>query len=335
MKRIGVKSIMAVLFFIFLFFLLIISNSIIKPILISFLFAYILKPFVNMLTAKGINRRVSAFLAIIIILGILSVIFIYVIPGIASDVLGIIGNIDEYNNRISDFVNKAGYNRLPQYLKNIIGQSTSNIQNAVTDYLKSLFNRIIDFSIGIPTYILIPVFIYYFLTDSSYFVNLLKSLIPVNVRDKAVELGHEIDRITGQFIRSQILLSFIIAIMTFVVLLILKIKYPLIIALINGITNIIPYFGPVIGFIPALICASSESVNKAVIVTAAFLAIQEFESSIIAPKLIGESIGIHPVFIMVILLLGGKYFGVLGLILSVPAAGIVKVSYKYIIRNLY
>lgn len=90
---------------------------------------------------------------------------------------------------------------------------------------------------------------------------------------------------------------------------ILKIKYPLIIAFINGIVNIIPYFGPVIGFLPAFISASSQSLNKSLIVVVVFFIIQEFESGVVAPKLMGESIGLHPVFIMIILLIGGKFFG--------------------------
>jgi predicted PurR-regulated permease PerM len=101
------------------------------------------------------------------------------------------------------------------------------------------------------------------------------------------------------------------------------------------LTNIIPYFGPLIGLLPALASAASESVNKAVITAVAFFFIQEFESSVVAPKLMGESIGLHPVFIMVILLLGGKFFGGWGLVLAIPAAGIIKVSYGYIMKNLY
>jgi predicted PurR-regulated permease PerM len=117
--------------------------------------------------------------------------------------------------------------------------------------------------------------------------------------------------------------------------LILKVRFAVIIALINGVTNLIPYFGPVIGYIPALFAALSESSGKALAVTAAFIIIQEFESSIIAPKLMGDSIGIHPVYVMIIIILGGKYFGGWGLLLSVPAAGVVKVMYSYIIKELY
>jgi predicted PurR-regulated permease PerM len=335
MKRKGLKNISFFIFIIFLVFVFILSKSIIKPIFFSFLFAYILKPVVNYLTVKKLNKRVSAFLALLMIMGLIFIIIFYIIPGITKDVLGILSNIDYYNLKLQEIIKGTGYDKLPDYLKNVISQSTVKIQLVITDYLKRLFNQIIDFSMELPTYILMPVFIYYFLVDSNYFLDILKSIIPNNIRGKAVELGREIDKVTGQFIRSQIILSLIISGLTLVALIALRIRYPVIIAFINGLTNIIPYFGPLIGLLPALASAASESVNKAIITAVVFFIIQEFESSLVAPKLMGESIGLHPVFIMVILLLGGKFFGGWGLVLAIPAAGIIKVSYGYIMKNLY
>jgi predicted PurR-regulated permease PerM len=143
------------------------------------------------------------------------------------------------------------------------------------------------------------------------------------------------DKIIGGFIRSQLILSLIVMILTFIVLIVFKIKYPIIIAFINGVANIIPYFGPILGLFPALIAALSESGSKAVMIAIVFIIVQEIESSVIAPKVMGESIGMHPVFVMIVLLIGGKYFGATGLIFSIPVGGIIKVSWSYLVRSMY
>jgi predicted PurR-regulated permease PerM len=111
-----------------------------------------------------------------------------------------------------------------------------------------------------------------------------------------------------------------------------KIRFALIIALINGVTNMIPYFGPIIGLIPAIVAAASQSWSKVVIVTIAFFIIQQIESNLVSPRLVGDSIGMHPVFVMIVILLGGKYYGPTGMVLSVPIAGAVKVLVQYSIK---
>jgi predicted PurR-regulated permease PerM len=311
------------------------SRSLVKPILFSLVLAYMLNPLVRIMTLKGLNRRLSVIICIGLLIVAAFLVMFYVIPGIIRDVLGILGNINTYDIEIRKYIEKIGYENLPAYLKNVLNDNLSRAQAFLVDYLNSFFKQLIDFTMELPTYILVPVFIYYFLADKDYFLGFMKRMIPTKSRGKGVELGYQINNIIGSFIISQILLSIIIGVVTFIMLVALKVKFPLIIALINGVANIIPYFGPIIGFIPAFFSAASDSMNKALIVTIAFLIIQQIEGSIVAPKIMSDSMGIHPVFIMIILLLGGKFFGGWGLVLSVPVAGILKVTYNYVLRNLY
>jgi predicted PurR-regulated permease PerM len=284
---------------------------------------------------RRVNKKIAVMLALLLLLGFMFIIIFYIIPGIIKDVLEILYNANDYSARITGYVGKIGYEGMPSYLKSAIDISIVKVKNIIVGYLNGFFNSLIDFSMELPTYILTPVFVYYFLNDTDYFTRMVKSVFPVRIRDKAVELWVNIDVLLSSFVRSQLILSLVISILTFIAMIILRVKYPLIIAFINGITNIIPYFGPVIGFLPAFFAALGDSVNKAIMVSAAFFIIQQFESSVIAPKLIGDSMGIHPVIIMIIILLGGNYFGGWGLLFSVPLAGMVKVVYTYTMRNLY
>lgn len=335
MKKSTLKGIIICLLTIILILIIYLSRIILQPVLISLILAYILNPLVKALIRRGIGKRVSVIIALVLLIGFLAIIFYYVIPGIIRDVMGILYNSDEYKLSISKYIGRFNLDSMPVYLKNVLNSNIVRIQNMGIKYLNNFFNALLNFTMELPTYVLTPIFIYYFLMDSEHFIKLVKSLIPVNIRGKASELWGEVDGVLSSFIRSQLMLSLIISLMTFAAMLILKVKFPIIIAFINGITNIIPYFGPVIGFLPAFLAAISQSVNKAILVTVAFVIIQQFESSVIAPKLMGDTLGIHPVFIIIIILLGGKYFGGWGLLLSVPIAAILKVIIKYVVRNMY
>lgn len=335
MNRSRLKKIIRILMALAFIILLYISRSIIKPVMVSLIIAYLLNPLVNYIEGKGLKKRTGVIISILIVIIFFAIVIFYIIPAIMRDVLGILGDADIYKTKLSSYVEKIGYNKLPSYLKNVLNSSIVKGQSGITKELNNFFSGIIKFTMEIPAYTLTPIFVYYFLMDKEHFIITIKNLFSPELRKKLSELWIKIDIILGSFIRSQLILSLIISVLTFVALLILKVRFAAIIAFINGITNLIPYFGPVIGYIPALFAALSQSFGKALEVTVAFILIQEFESSIIAPKLMGDSIGIHPVYIMIIIILGGKYFGGWGLLLSVPAAGVTKVMYSYIVKELY
>lgn len=329
------KKISIGLILLMVIFLLYISRSIIKPIFISILMAYILNPLVKLLMKRGLKKQTSVLIVLFLFVAFFLITIFYVVPGIIKDVLGILNNLDIYKVQFSRYIEGSGYDKMPPYLKNVIDENLIKLQDIAIKYLNDFFKYIISTTMELPAYSLAPVLIYYFLIDSDYFIVELKNIIPLKWGDRASEIWKKIDILLGSFIRSQIILSLIVSVLTFIAMVALRVKYPLIIAFINGITNLIPYFGPIIGFIPAFFAALTDSMNKVIIVAIVFLIIQQFESSVIAPKLMGDSMGIHPVYIMIIIILGGKYFGGWGLLLSVPIAGIIKVIFNYTIRNLY
>ncbi len=335
MEKSGLKNVLRVLMVVIFLMILYISRSVIKPIMLSLITAYLLNPLVKLMERKGLKKRCAVLISILILIMFFAIGIFYIIPGIIKDVLGILGNADVYKTKLSIYIEKIGYNSLPYYLKNVLDSSIVKLQNGLMKGLNNFFNELIRFTMEIPAYTLVPVFVYYFLMDKEHFINTIKGLFSPELREKMSGLWVKIDMVLGSFIRSQLILSIIISLLTFVAMLILRVRFAVIIAFINGITNLIPYFGPVIGYIPALFAALSDSFGKAIGVTAAFIIIQQFESSVIAPKLMGDSIGIHPVYIMIIIILGGKYFGGWGLLLSVPAAGVIKVLYAYAAKKLY
>ncbi|MCX7695042.1 MAG: AI-2E family transporter [Caloramator sp.] len=328
------KSLIIYLIFIFLLILsLYIIKDLIEPILVSLIFAYILNPVKKHLEKRGFSSRLAAFVSLIFILIFFIFVFLVIVPSMIKELFIIASSIDIIEETLKRYF--IFLDRIPAYLKGNIEILLNKAKNSTSSYLDKLFVNTIVVSKKVPLYLLTPIFTYYFLIDTAYFKKQIINLIPSRFRDSLFELAKEIDEIIGKYIKGQLILSLIISIFTFIGLVFLKIRFPLFIAIINGFTNIIPYFGPVLGFIPAFVIALTQSVNKAVVVSVFFFVIQELESSIIAPKILGDSLGIHPVYVIIILLVGGKFFGGIGLLLAVPIAGIIKVTYNYLLKKIF
>jgi len=201
-----------------------------------------------------------------------------------------------------------------------------SLQNAA-DSLINFFSKMFNFFV-------VPVLTFYMLKDSEHFKNQLILVIPKSNRKKILQLFKDIDNVFGKYIRGQIFISSIVGIMTTIVLVLIKVKYPLILGIFAGVSNIIPYFGPIIGMIPTIIFALLDSPTKALYAMGSYILVQQMESGIITPKIIGESIGLHPIYVIMALIIGGKAFGIVGLIIAVPFAAIIKLCIKHYLKSI-
>ena len=178
---------------------------------------------------------------------------------------------------------------------------------------------------------MIPILTFYFLKDKDYFKNKLYITIPKNKRKEIKELSLEIDRALSQFIRGRLILALFVGVATTIFLFILRVDFALVIGILTGIADIIPYFGPFIGFLPAVFFAYLNSPIKALWVALLFVGIQWAGNNILAPKIIGESIGMHPVTVLLALIIGGGAFGVVGMIFSIPVVAVLRIIFGYIL----
>lgn len=133
-----------------------------------------------------------------------------------------------------------------------------------------------------------------------------------------------IDKSLGGYIRGQLLVSAFVSLLTLIVFHLLGVKYALLLAIIMGLTNIIPYFGPIIGAAPAVAITITTSTKLTIFVIVAVFVIQLIESNFISPYIVGKTMNIHPIAIIFALLLGGKVYGIVGMIIAVPALTILK-----------
>lgn len=313
--------------------------DLIYPFIISIFTAYLLNPLVCKMEEKGIKRVWGIIIIYAAFLALLLFICFYLMPMLVRDIGKLIDNLPSYSEKIRDVVTSIQdkYSRisLPEGIKNAIDNNFVRLQGSITGYLESVTNSILTLLSKIFSIALMPILLYYFLKDYKKIGSKLVILIPHAYRKRIVRMCTSIDEVFGSYIRSQVILSLIIAVFTSLALLIIGVNFAVILGIINGITNIIPYFGPFIGGIPAVLIAFLQSPLKALYTLIAIAIIQQVESDIISPKITADIVGLHPLTVIFSLIIGGELFGMTGLILCVPAAAALKVIYNDIAKDMF
>jgi len=280
-------------------------------------------------------------------IGALALIITIVTPRIITSIRDLIVNdVPQYIISITawleahpdttEFLNSLG---LVEYVE----ENLYSAINQATKTLNTLVNTTITQVINITSAVinsLLGIFIsIYMLKDKETFILQLKKLIysitSKDLADKIISLGNELNTVFSRYLVGRIIDGLIIGILCFIGCLILRVPYASVISTIVGITNLIPYFGPLIGMIPAFIITLFYSPIKAVWVLIFIFALQQFDGLYLGPKILGTKVGLRPFWIISAIIIGGGLFGVIGMFLAVPAVAMIKLMLKkYIDKKL-
>lgn len=304
-------------------------------VIISFILSYTLIPIREMFQSSfKVSKRTAAILVISIIVGLFITCIIIIVPALFNEISNI-GNIFEnIGTFLESAIQKLKLNDIPsaQIIYNEILEKGNSIW---VNFSKNAVDNLMIISNNIISLLIVPILIYYFLCDGNKIYNKILLILPTEKRGITKKILSDIDKILTRYITSQLLLSGLIGGLTFILLLVFKVKFPLWISILNAILNIIPYFGPVFGAIPAIIVALLDSPMKALWISLGMLIIQQIEGNILSPKITGDSTDMHPMVIIILLLIGDKFGGFIGMILVVPIAVIIKVLYDDINYYLF
>ena len=323
--------------------------NVLMPFIIGSLIAFILNPAVKMfcnllekhtkLKRKGVIKGISIAITYVLLLGLVLVSVFGVVPQIATSLTDLINSsitvIPQSASELNQFLTEL-HERFPSL-------DISAIQDAVDNLLPSLLNYIRDFASNIvPTLYSLSMSIMqlllnlvialivsiYILLDKKILVGSVKAAIYAFFPQKripyVVDTMKECNEIFGGFVIGKAIDSLIIGILCFILMTILRLPYTLLISLIVGITNMIPYFGPFIGAVPGAIIMLMVSPFKAVIFIIMIFGLQQFDGLYLGPKILGQSVGLRPLWIIVAITVGGSIAGVLGMFLGVPIMAVLR-----------
>ena len=292
---------------------------------------------------KKSGKRGIGLLLTYITATIITYLFIqFVLPQLLDSIIGLVNNIPQYLNDLTKVTNDIfdNLNLQPEYISLItdkFGEAITYIITLISNLVPVIGNYIVDATSSILNIIIGIIISIYILIDKEKFMALGKKIVyALCSEEKAkfiLRLATQSNMTFSRFIGGKILDSFIIGLLTFVILTIFKMPYILLISVIVGVTNIIPFFGPFIGGIPAAIIILFVSPIQALWFVVIIIVIQQIDGNIIGPKILGDSIGISAFWILFSLLVAAKFMGFVGMIIGVPLFAIFYSIIKEIVEE--
>ncbi len=312
--------------------------AILYPFIIGFAIAYLLNFILKFIENRIISEkmrgksparvRAISMLLTYLVAGTLCYLFVHFVwPELLESIIGLFNDIPNYVNNATVMINKLieEFNLTPasmEILESKWKELTDFIMNFMTDIIPVIGNTIMVVISSLWNIVLGVIVSIYLLKDKEKFFAISKKITyAIFNREhsyKILELTHRANKIFGKFLGGKILDSFIIAIITFVILTIFKMPYTLLVTVIVGVTNVIPFFGPFFGAIPSVILVRFVSPIKAFWLLIIILIIQQLDGNVIGPKILGDSIGVSAFWILFALLIAGKFLGLVGMLLGVP-----------------
>lgn len=320
--------------------------NILSPFVIAFIFAYILNPIMSFIERKfKLKRQLSVLITYLIIIASLVLISVYLVPKIYTNLVDISSKIPTFAADCQQWFNKVlteNKNLSDLIDNNFVNLDANTIFTKAKGIVIGTVNVMLTSTISFTSYFikivlgfLISIYVLY---DKEKFKYLGKQSIMLIFRKKwgnrLIEFLQNIDKFIGAYIFIKAIDSLIIAVLAFVGLSLMGSKYSIIIAIVAGITNMIPYIGPFVGMVTGFIINVFFSPTLAIIVFLYLFLLQQFDSWFLDPKLIGNHIGLSPYFVILAVTLGGGFYGPVGMILAVPTMAVFKIYWKRIVKKI-
>lgn len=313
-------------------------NVLALPLILTLIFYYLTNPFMKYLIERGVNRNAAIFTIFLIILFVISVFFIWVIPVVRHQIVSLISEFPNYYETMQEGISTLLQNEYVQrfqeffdqgidgFIESFRGFATDFAANSVQQ-IGSTFGTIFSIGVGLIT---APVMFFYLMKEDHKFLPYISKLFPTKARPTIRHLAADINKQLEAYIRGELIVAASVAIMFSVGYTIIGLPFGIALGVISGILNIVPFLGSMLAMIPALIIGVVHSPLMFVKVVIVAIIEQTLEGRIIAPKVLGDNLDIHPVTILLILLTAGQLYGLTGVIVGIPLYAMAKVIVKYL-----
>ncbi len=319
---ISTKSIIIFFVILFVFWVLWLIKGVIITLFIAIILALALEPAVKWFTRKKVPHALAVFLIIFLFLGVILGLASFAISPLIVQTKVLIQNLPIYIDSLFNMPGAEEYaKRFNDALFQQISQASGNVVTATMGAFSSALSIVV-----------LLAFTVYLLIDFDSFREFALSFAPKNKKSDLRELVRTIEVQLGSWLRAQAFLMFIIGTATYIGLTILGIDYALALAVLAGLLEIIPIIGPITAVIPAAIIGFSISPLMGFAVIGLYILIQQLENNLIVPKVMQKSVGFNPLFTIIILLIGSKLMGVIGVLIAIPTTIVFFEVIKYLLN---
>ena len=313
--------------------LLIILNTILIPLLLGGVLYYVSEPLQRFMEKKGAPRWASILTIIVVLIGLLAG-FVMLIGEPISDQVDNLGkNAPSIGKQIEELADYVLENRdnLPPQVEDLVNSISSSIQDITVTTSKYLVTIISSAVTATFTLILVPFFFVFMLKDHEKFAPNIYNIFEGERREWIKDTLEQIDKVLRSYVQGQVLISLILATMMFIGYLIIGLEYALLLTIFAFFMNMIPFIGPWVSLVPAVIVALLQDPILVIWVCVITLVAQQVESNLITPNIMGKSLDIHPLTVISIVLAAGNIAGFIGILIAIPTYAVIKV----IVVNIY
>lgn len=319
--------------------------SVLSPFLWGAFIAFLINPLVKLfdklfgkikpLKKHGKPRKfLSLLLSYLLVVALVVLMFVYLLPQIGTSITEIVNQVPGWITKINEGLMKFetdhpdfDYDIVNEFLNNITPQLMEFSKRVVTDVVPMIFTTSISVVKGLLNVLIAFIVSVYMVSDKKLlargFKRVLYSVASEKAGDVIMETLRECYHIFSQFVLGKTVDSFIIGWICFFLMTILRLPFTPIVSLIVGITNMIPYFGPFIGAVPGIVLILMVDPIQAIIFTVLIIVIQQFDGLYLGPRILGETVGLRPLWIIFAITVGGSIGGVVGMFLGVPVVAVL------------
>jgi predicted PurR-regulated permease PerM len=323
------KIILVILLFYFCYLI----RSILAILFVSLVLSSALEPTVAWMEKKKVPRFLGVISIYLFLFLAVSLVFYLLIPPIIDQVRELATNFPTYFEKVirslsflRDYTDEYGF---ADNIRSALKSFGANFQGAAD----GLFSAVTGIFGGVVSFFLVFVITFYLTMEENAVKKIVWSLAPERHQVYVMQLATRMQNKIGLWLRGQLILSVIIFILIYIGLSILGVKYALVLALLAGLTEFVPYLGPTLAAVPGIFLAFTQSPMLAVFVAGLYYIIQMTENNLIVPKVMQKVVGLNPVISITMLLVGFKVAGIFGAVLSIPVATAAMVLYKDFFEN--
>ncbi len=315
-----------------------------KWLFIYFSFALMLAYFFDPLYKFLLNKKVPKVLAIIIVFGIIIALLIltifFLIPNVINQLNTLYKEIpnfiENYQNLILSIKPQLSKFMNPADVEILLKENLSELQKSVLGFSQTIIiylsNIVSSITFGI---VIVPLILFYLMRDMFIFKENLYIFVSKENKKEFKEVLEEVDHIVSGFIRGRIIVCFIVGTLIGIGLYFLNLKFALIIGIVSGVFNFVPYLGPIVGVVLALIFALGSPWWTLLMIIVLFVLVNQLEAIYLNPNILGKGLGLHPLTVILSMLICGQLLGILGVLVAVPLAAILKVlAIRYLIQEV-
>jgi predicted PurR-regulated permease PerM len=342
--------------FLILVWLLETLGGLLAPFILAFVLAYILDPIVDRVQQRGIKKRGLAIAVLALpTLVLLTLLLVFGVPALVQQLQAFIEQVPAALQRGVDWLQNlrtrvlAGQIPLlrgeafaralesfsPERVAQYINQQQTVIVSRVWGGVLGV-GRGVGIALSILGYVVLtPVITIYLLLDFDRLCERAGTLIPKDKRDTWLPFIKEYDFLLARWMRGQVLAAVVVGVLTWLGLWIAGFPYPALVGAVAGVFNLVPYLGLIVSAVPAILIALLSGNIVASLIKAAivFAIVQTLDGSVIGPRIVGESVGLHPVWVILALAVGSFFFGFVGLLLAMPAAVFIKLIVREAVKR--